>query len=105
PYDPLVDDCYTGFVNFKPDKDGVSRRASLYAIHEDTNHERTLYPSLAVAALALSQGQTVTDFLPKLPVKVDQDPDEAKNQLFINYAYSDNEQTYPIYSYADVLNG
>lgn len=103
PYEPLFQESFLGFVNLEPDKDGVSRHAYLYAI----DGER-VYPSFAVATLALSQTKSIDDIFPDLPLVVNKDPNLAENELFINYAHGIGAGTgggypYPTYSYADIL--
>ncbi len=100
PFNPLSKESYTGFINLDPDRDGVRRRAHLYAIEGEQ-----VYPSLAVATLALSQGKTFKEILSQLPVVIDKDPLLAVNELFINYAYSKQQEIYPLYSFVDVLDG
>lgn len=100
PFDPLNKSSYLGYVNFIPDRDGVCRRGHLYSIVGDE-----VYPSLPVAALAIHQNKSFQELLPTLPVIVDKDPNIAENQLLINYAFSQTEETYKTYSYADVYNG
>lgn len=103
PYKELAEASYTGFVNLDPDHDGVTRRAYLYAIQGET-----VYPSLAVATLALSRGQTVQEVFKDIPVVLDQDPIKAKNDLFVNFAFDPKSPTgyaYPTYSYVDVFTG
>lgn len=100
PYEEFKKHSYPGFVNFIPDRDGVCRRGHLYAISGDE-----AFPSLAVAAWAISEGKSFHDILPRLPVIVDKDPNFAENELFINYAYSPDKDSYQTYSYADVFNG
>ena len=68
PLPELAKNSYLGFVNFNPDPDGVCRRGHLYSINNDS-----VYPSLPVAALAMSEGKTFKDLLPSLPVIVDKD--------------------------------
>lgn len=101
PFSPLKEEGYLGFVNQEPDTDGVCRHSFLYGIYDNA-----VYPSLAVAALAMSQEKSIEEILPTLPVTVNSDPELAENQLFINYAFTaDNGEDYPYatYSYADVL--
>ncbi len=100
PFPALKDHTYWGFVNFVPDRDGVCRRGHLYSIVDDE-----VFPSLPVATLALAEHKTFQELLPHLPVVVSKDPDIAKNQLFINFAYSATADSYKTYSYADVLSG
>ncbi len=95
PIEGLAEASYVGFVNLEPDFDGVTRRAALYAVYKE-NEE--VYPSLAVATLALSQKKSFSEILPDLPAVVSSDPALAVNNIFINYTYE-----YPIVSYADVL--
>ncbi len=100
PLPELAKGSYLGFVNFNPDPDGVCRRGHLYSIHDDS-----VYPSLPVAALAMSQGKSFKDLLPSLPVVVDKDPLVAHNEMLINYAPQRENSGYPLYSFADVLSG
>ncbi len=100
PLPALAKNSYLGFVNFNPDPDGVCRRGHLYSINNDS-----VYPSLPVAALAMSEGKTFKDLLPTLPVIVDKDPIVAHNELLINYAPQTEGHGYPMYSFADVLAG
>lgn len=102
PYPALKNAGMFGFVNSPPDPDGVTRHAPLYYIGDDGE---TVYPSLTVAALALAQGKGFDEVLPTLPVHIDADFNLAENKLFVNYAYSKTTETYPMYSYVDVLNG
>ncbi|MCG3205024.1 MAG: hypothetical protein KCHDKBKB_01741 [Elusimicrobia bacterium] len=98
PFESLRENSYLGFVNFIPDRDGVSRRGHLFSIVGDE-----VYPSLPVAALAAAQKVTFQDLLPSLPVVVSNNPLLAENQLFINYAYSPHEESYKTYSFVDVV--
>ncbi len=100
PFKALAENSYPGYVNFMPDRDGVCRRGHLYAIAGED-----VYPSLAVSAFARGQGKSFKEALPELPVIVDRDPYLAKNELFVNFAYSTEEDPYKIYSYVDVFDG
>lgn len=100
PFADLRAHSYLGFVNFMPDRDGVARRGHLYAVSGEE-----VYPSLPVAALAAAEKKTFQDLLPSLPVVVSKDPNIAENQLFINYAYSPDKDSYKTYSFADVYLG
>lgn len=100
PYDALWENSDYGFVNLEPDRDGVTRRARMFAIDGDS-----AYPSLAVAAYAMSEGKRFDEIIPELPAVVSGDPLEAHNELFINYAFSYEKEVYPSYSYVDVLRG
>lgn len=95
-YPALMENSYIGYVNLTPDDDGVTRRANLFAIND-----KKAYPSLAVAALALSQGKSMEQIFPELPVAVTMDPEKAQSSLFINFVGSD----YPMVSYHTVLEG
>jgi len=95
PIKGLAESSYLGFVNLEPDADGVTRRAALYALLKEKGE---VYPSLAVATLALSQKKSLKEIITEIPVVVDSDPALAVNDLFINYTYE-----YPTYSYLDVL--
>jgi adenylate cyclase len=99
PYPALMKESYLGFVNFNPDHDGIYRHSHLYALTGET-----VYPSLAVATLAMSHKKTFQDLLPELPIIIDKDPLVAHNEMFINYAVP-TDDSYPIYSFADVLEG
>jgi adenylate cyclase len=96
PYAELNENVYTGFANYTPDSDGVLRRANLYAIDGET-----VYPSLSVAGLALSEDKTIDEILKELPVEISSDPLLAENSIFINYRGTYYDST----SYVDVLNG
>jgi len=102
PYEGLTRNSYVGFVNLDPDRDGVTRRAHLYAIEGEV-----VYPSLAVATFAMAQGKTVEEIISKLPIVLSPDPLLAENDLFINYSFDPRSPTgypYPTFSFADVLN-
>lgn len=98
----LHETSYIGFVNNEPDADGICRRISLYAIYNEA-----VYPSFAVAALALSQQKSIEELLPELPIVLSQNPELAENSLMINYAKASaqGDEAYPTYSYKEVLSG
>ena len=99
PFPALLKESFVGFVNFNPDPDGVCRHGHLFSITGDN-----VYPSLAVATLAVSRKKTFQQLLPELPVVVDKDPLVARNEIFINFAVP-SDDSYPIYPIADLLDG
>jgi len=91
---------FIGFVNLVPDKDGVTRRAKLYAVVGES-----VYPYLAVATYAMSQGKGFDDIAPELPIVIGTNPNTSKNDLFINFTYPNKNTSYFEYSYVEVLEG
>ncbi|MBV9079482.1 MAG: adenylate/guanylate cyclase domain-containing protein [Elusimicrobia bacterium] len=100
PLPALAKESFVGFVNFNPDPDGVCRHGHLYSIYGNN-----VYPSLPVAALAMSRKKTFEELLPELPVTVDKDPLVAHNELFINYQPQTDRTGYEIIPFADVVEG
>ena len=99
PYDALLESSpYIGFVNFNPDHDGVLRRVKMFAIDENE-----ALPSLAVAAYARYLDKGFDEVIDELPMVVSANPYEAVNNLFINFVDPRYKQTYPFYSYVDIL--
>jgi adenylate cyclase len=108
PYADLADVSELGFVNFDPDTDGITRRASLYLNQVgSTRAEETgaQYPSLAVAAWAVGTNRTVDDALHELSSRA---WFGSSNKILVNFAFDPQSPTgypYPMYSYAEVLDG
>lgn len=83
----------TGFANFYPEMDGLTRKARLVV-----QTENALVPSLAVQGIARALGSTPENVLADTRIAMDQ-----YQEILINFA--GGYQTFPYYSFHKVLDG
>lgn len=83
----------TGFVNVTPDNDGIFRKIPVVL-----EYEKKLIPSLALAGLSLYFNKEPKEILKERKVYLD-----INRNLIVNF--SGGNETFPYYSFADVLEG
>lgn len=102
PIDALHSDSVTvGSVNFTPETDGVCRRVPAWVDSHEEGLEGRPMPSLSLAAYAVAKGISVPQAIEELDIPVYEA--NAWNEYYLNFL--GGYQTFPYYSFADVIEG